>query len=204
MKAETSDNIMKSIYTTRITAIQNAPFSWKAKDTLTGAEKYMEVIMKISLIEMIHTCFPAISIEKQRKINLIWRYELAAYHLKKTSCTSSESSSIQELKINAAKMYELEAQRILGALFPLDHAFWKAFYKRQEAESDKILIAIDALHFASKSQSSIAYQLLLQAFRFIIKGQYASGENRYTHFKNANKLLADLPLPELQLWLNQQ
>jgi len=189
---------------TRIQEIKNAPFSWKDRDILTGAEKYMEGAIDLCLVKMTIPCFRELTPDKQEKISLVWKYATAAYHLKKDQSTIHPDVIVQQLKNNAARIYELECQRILGSLFFLENDFWKAFYKRQEVEADKILVALDALHYASTGRHAIAYQLLIQAFRKIIKGHYTKGKNRNTHFKNAKRLLVDLPLSLLQTWLSQQ
>ena len=187
----------------RINAIRKAPLSWKEKDILTGAERYMDGMMNLSIIELTSPYFSGLSQERQAQIDLVWKYQLASYHLKNGFDLHSESTTVQELKYKASNIYELEAQRMLGAIFLLESNFWKAFYKRQEVENDKILIAIDALHFATKQQSPIAYQLLIQAFREILKGQYTLEQDQTIHFEKAKRLLVDLSIPQLRLWLDQ-
>lgn len=186
---------------TRILEIKDAPFSWKEKDILTGAEKYLEDAFNLPLIEMTKLCFSNILIEDQQKIAQVWRYSTAAFHLRKVKIQTQQIDVNIQLKNKAAKIYELECQRILGAIFSLEDNFWRAFYKRQEEETDKILIAIDALYYAALSKKSIAYQLLIQSFREIFKGLYASGKNKNIHLENANRLLIDLPLAELKAWI---
>lgn len=195
---------MNSSPSIRLSAIRNAPLSWREKDILTGAEQHLQAVLTMDIRQMISPFYPDLSTAVQEKINLVWKFELAAYHLVRKGSTGEATALKQELKHQAAHIYELEAQRILGALFPLESNFWKAFYKRQEAATEKNLIAIDAFHFASTKQRPVVYQLLLQIFREIIKGHYADGVARSEHFHNATRLLGNLPLPELKQWLHHQ
>ncbi|MEM6379983.1 MAG: hypothetical protein AAF705_17440 [Bacteroidota bacterium] len=191
-------------YFRRINAIRSGPFSWKEKDILTGAEIYLAHVVNFSLIKMVGAYFTTLSQSDQQQIDLIWDYQMAAYHLKQTDENLSGHGVVQELRLKASTIYSLEAQRLLGGLFPLADDFWKTFYRRQEIELDKALIAIDALHFAASKPHPILYELLIQSFREILKGRYAGGEDQQVHFQTAIRLLGDLPLIQLKNWLRRQ
>ena len=106
--------------------------------------------------------------------------------------------------MKAARIYELEAHRLLGSIFSLEDEFWKAFYIRQELEETKPLIALDALHFSTRCQEQIAYQLLFQSLKAIIRGYYEPKTVKKAHFENAKRLITDLPVTSLQSWINHQ
>ena len=187
----------------RISEMKDAPFSWKERDLLTAAEKYMEGVIEFPLIEYALPCFPKLDNGITQKIAQVWRYMAAAFHLQKTF-EEKENGSSNPIQHKAARIYELEAHRILGSIFSLENEFWKAFYIRQELEETKPLIALDALHFSTRYQEQIAYQLLLQSLKAILQGYYEPKTVKKIHFENAKRLITDLPMTPLRSWLNHQ
>ena len=185
----------------RILETKDAPFSWKERDVLTAAEKYMEHAIDMPLIKFIGPCFPELDDNIFQKINQVWRYSLAGYHLNKIA---EQKNHEDALLITAANIYKLEAQRIIGSIFPLKHDFWKAFYIRQEQEATKPLVALDIIYYATNCQQQIAYQLLQQSLKSILKGHYLESDERKTCLENAKRLLTDLPTASLQNWINHQ
>lgn len=184
----------------RITQITSAPFSWKERDMLTAAEKYMVGTIEFPMIEYVAPCFPNLDTAIAQRISQVWRYSTAAFHLR-TNAEELENVTIHQ---NAARIYELEAHRILGSIFSLEHEFWRAFYIRQELEETKPLIALDAIYHSTSGQEQIAYQLLQQSLKVILKSYYNSPLEKKVHFENAKRLLTDLPTDALIKWINQQ
>ena len=187
----------------RISGIRNSPISWKERDLLTAAEKFMAGTLELSLVEYTLPCFPAIEEIISKKITYVWACNCAALHLQKaTEKTNPLFSKTMQLK--AARIYEQEAQRSLGSIFLLDHSFWKAFYTRQEVEETKPIVALDALHFYTHCQEQITYQLLIQSLKAILKAYYETLDLKIKHYQIAKRLLIDQPVPLLQIWLDQQ
>ena len=184
----------------RIMAIKQTPLTWKELDTITAAERYMEEEIELPMIDFALPCFPRIDEKIIEKIGQVWQYHLAVFHLQKKSKGIINTSS-QTLLQNACRIYEQEAQRILGSIFPLAHPFWKAFYQRQETHLKKPLVVIDALHFYTNNQEKIAYQLLTQSLKSILQGQYETDNQKNKYYENADRLLTDLPLEDLKTWL---
>ncbi len=177
----------------RILAIKQTPLTWKELDIITAAERYMEDAIKLPMVTFVLSCFPKIDKKNLKKITQVWRYNLAVFHLTKKRKESTDATT-QTLLHTASRIYEQEAQRILGSIFPLEHPFWKAFYKRQETDLKKTFVAIDALHFYTNCQEKIAYQLLTQSLKAILQGQHETAE----------RLLMDLPLEDLKSWLQSK
>lgn len=190
-------------HSARISGIKEAPISWKERDLLTAAEQYMKGIIDFSLVEFSLSCFPKIDQNTSQKIDQVWACIVTAYHLQMNNKKADKDCS-KTLPFKAARIYEQEAQRLLGSMFSIDHKFWKAFYTRQELEATKPLVTIDALHFSSNCQAQIAYQLLLQSLKAILVGHYEAAITKKEHFENAKRLLSDLPVPQLISWLNQE
>ncbi len=191
----------------RIAKIKEAPISWKERDLLTAAEKYMKGAIGFPMVEYASGCFPKIEKNTLQKIEQVWACSSAAYHLQQLAEKGNNSVKTDfpnSLQLKAARIYEQEAQRILGSIFPIEHKFWEPFYVRQQEEMTKPLVPIDALHFSSGCQQQIAYQLLIQSFKVILEGHYTTTVTKRNHFENAKRLLVDLPMSPLQAWLNQQ
>lgn len=187
----------------RIQEIKEAPLSWKEMDLLTAAERYMAGGIEMDLVEYLLPCYPAADEKLTSQIARVWRCLTAAFHLKRKSMETDEKE-ILELLAQSAHIYELEAQRILGGLFPLDSPFWKTFYARQELEEDKPLIMVDALHHATGCREQVNYQLLLQALKATLRGYYEVKIERKHQLETAKKLLTGMPVPQLREWYNQQ
>jgi hypothetical protein len=188
---------------TRILEIKEGPFSWTERDILTAVEKYMGDAVVFPLVEYAAPCFNDLDAASIKKIAQIWRYLSASFHLQQIT-KSDVKNNIDVIKHKAARIYEQEAQRILGSLFPLEHKFWTVFYSRQEINNDKLLVAIDALFYSADTKNQISYQLLLQSIKAIAKGYYATHRIKKKHFEDAKRLIIDLPLAPLGLWINAQ
>lgn len=187
----------------RIAGIRKSPISWKERDLLTAAEKFLIGTLELPLVEFTLPCFPTIDESISKKITYVWACNCAALHLHKaTENTNPLFSKTMQLK--AARIYEQEAQRLLGSIFLLDHSFWKAFYTRQELEETKPIVALDALHFYTHGQEQIRYQLLVQSLKTILKGYYEKSDLKINQYQIAKRLLIDQPVPQLQLWLDHQ
>ncbi len=187
----------------RIIAIKESPFSWKERDLLTAAEKYMQGGIDCPITIIAAACFPKIETIVLDKIIQIEQYSLAAFHLLMIQKDKVERQS-DTLQFQAARIYEQEAQRILGSVFSLDDSFWKTFYTRQEMIGTRPLVVLDALHFLTKCQEKITHQLLVQGFKAILTGFYANSIIKKENFNTAKRLLVDLALPQLTEWLHQQ
>lgn len=186
----------------RIGSINQAPISWKERDLLTASEKFMTGVLDFPLVEYALPCFPKVDPIVHQKIAQVWACTTATYHLNiLAEGKPDDSSNMHHLK--AARIYEQEAQRVLGSIFPMEHQFWKAFYTRQELEVTKPLVSIDAIHFNTNCQAQIAYQLLLQSIKAILMGHYKNPTDKKNHFENAKRLLMDLPMVSLISWINK-
>ncbi len=191
----------------RIVRIKEAPISWRERDLLTAAERYMKGAINFSLVKFVSPCFSKIEIKDGYKIDQVWACTIAAFHLQKIAKAEDQKINadlLLPLYLKAARIYEQEAQRILGSIFPIEDHFWETFYIRQQQEKTKPLVALDALHLLTQSQQQIAYQLLTQSLKAILEGHYTAYQTRKNHFENAKRLLMDLPIAPLQDWLNQQ
>ncbi len=187
----------------RISAIKQTPLTWKELDIITAAEKYMKGEIQFPMVDFALPCFPGIAPKVIQKIKQVWQYGIAAFHLQKQS-KQQKNTATQKLLVKASRIYEQETQRILGSIFPLEHPFWKSFYQRQETDLKKPLVAIDALHFYTKRQEKIAYQLLTQSLKAILKGQYETQSQKNKYYENADRLLMDLPVEAFKTWLQNQ
>ena len=192
----------------RIGGITEAPISYKERDLITAAEKFMTGAIDFPIVEYVSVCFPKVESKLSQKIDRVWTCTTAAYHLeqqiKQDDLSQASKKITNNIQLKAARIYEHEAQRILGSVFPMEHPFWKAFYLRQQEELTKPLIAIDAFYFLTQQQKEIDYQLLTQSFKSLLKGYYLNYPNKKNQFENAKRLLVDLNLEKLQAWLNQQ
>ena len=193
----------------RLKELKEAPFTWKERDLLTAAEKYMGGEIELPLVEYIIPSFPNIDIQIASKISQIWSYYIAAFQLQSIEVvnkieSSGQNNQTEQNLLKAARIYELEAQRILGSIFPLQSTFWKVFYTRQEEEGSLLLVAIDAMHYSTACQHQIPYQLLLQCLKSITSGHRAPLESKKLYFQNAKRLLIDLPLTSFRNWLNHE
>jgi len=191
----------------RIMAIKQSPLSWKELDIITAAERYLKGELNLPIIEFALPCFPMIEKIKLDKINWIWAFSKSALHLHFES-ELEQNKSTQSILLKARRIYEQEAKRILGSIFPMEHSFWKSFYQRQATVLAQPLVAIDALHFSTNCKEKISYQLLIQSLKSILAAKYESNldhpKDKINHFKNAERLIMDLPLHELRTWLQAQ
>jgi len=188
---------------TRILEIKEGPFPWKERDTLTAVEKYMDNAIDFPVVAYATPCFNNRDAASIKKIAQTWRYLSASFHLQQIT-EEDIANNIDCIKQKAARIYEQEAQRILGSLFPLEHKFWTVFYSRQETNEDKLLVAIDALFYSSGAKNQVTYQLLLQSLKAIASGYYATNNIKKKHFEDAKRLIIDLPLTPLKQWINTQ
>ncbi|MEM6725180.1 MAG: hypothetical protein AAF598_14165 [Bacteroidota bacterium] len=188
---------------TRLINIRNAPLTAKEIDWLTAAELYLLDLIELPLVHFVSPCFPHIFQSNLDQINLLWEYALAASQLSRKSLEEQEATN-QEIQQQASRIYALEMQRILGAIFPLGNPFWRIFYQRQELEEERPLLALDCLHHLSDHQSQIAYQLLLQALKTILKAEHLPEGEKQQQYHHALRLIAKLPIPEFQTWIKQQ
>ncbi|GEM_PF-3434038 len=191
----------------RIMAIKQIPLSWKELDIITAAERYLKGALNLPIIKFALPCFPIIKKREFAKINRIWEFSKSALHLHFES-EQQQSKSTQMILLKARRIYEQEAQRILGSIFPLEHPFWKSFYQRQETRLTQPLVGIDALHFYTSCKEKISYQLLTQSLKAILLAHYETKFDnpmgKIDHFKNADRLIIDLPLEKLKVWLQFQ
>ena len=170
---------------------------------LTAAERYMDGALEMDMVEYVRPCFPAADEKLSSQIARVWRCLTAAFHLKRKR-EDSDEKELRELLDQSARIYELEAQRTLGGVFPLDSPFWKTFYARQELDENKPLIAVDALHHATGCREQLNYQLLLQALKATQRGYYEVPAERKRQLETAKKLLTGMPVPQLRNWYSQQ
>lgn len=187
----------------RLHEVQKAPFSWKERDILTAAEKYMNGALDLPLVDFVLPCFQEMDRDAAMKVAQVWRCLYAGYHLRKVAI-EKEANFCNSIQLKAARIYEQEAQRILGSIFSLEHRFWTVFYNRQEEKESKLLIVIDAMYFNTGCKEPITYQLLQQCSNAIIKGYYSTLNLRRVHFESAKRLVINLPLMQLREWLNRQ
>jgi len=191
----------------RITAIKQTPLSWKELDIITAAERYLKGELNLPIIEFALPCFPIIEKRKFDKINQIWTFSKSALHLHIES-EQEQNKATQSILLKARRIYEQEAQRILGSIFPIEHPFWKSFYQRQATAIAQPLVAIDALHYSTNCKEKISYQLLIQSLKAILAAKYETKLDhpkvKMNHFKNADRLIMDLPLENLKAWLQFQ
>ena len=187
----------------RLRAVRMAPFTASIIDTLTGAERHLQDLLDLPFVGMVKNCFPKILPSKLVLIHQVWTYSIAAFHLRQPF-GKSNGITTKDLRRRAARIYELEMQRSLGAIFPLEHPFWQVFYRRQDKELEKALIVLDALHYCSTGESQIPYQLLLQVLKAILRASYLEPENSKDHYQNAQNLIVTLPLSSLNQWLEEQ
>lgn len=188
---------------TRILQIKEAPFSWKERDTLTAVEKYMSGAIAFSLVACISSCLNDLDDKSIKNISKIWRYLTASYHLQQIS-KNDVVNNIDIIKQKAVRIYEQEAQRVLGTLFLLDHKFWIIFYSRQQIKEHNLLVVIDILFYSAGIKNQITYQLLLQSLKAIAEGYYATHTIKKKHFEDAKQLIIDLDVEPLRLWINTQ
>lgn len=181
--------------------MKDAPISWRERDLLTAAEKFMGGMIEFPLIEFTRPCYLNLDAQITPTIAQVWRCTTACIHLNMSARMDDSNSS---LKQKTARIYEMEYQRLLGSLFPLQHEFWKTFYIRQEEELNKVLIALDALYFATKKQGPINYQLLAQSISALTKAYYRKDQSKKENLNKAHRLIIDLPLPDLKTWMIQQ
>lgn len=187
----------------RLTNIKNVPFTANGVDLITGAEKYLSGLLELPLVEFVKSSFPVVSPIVFHRTQQVWEYAIAAFHLNQIKGKQADQLSCK-LMSTAARIYEIEIQRILGALFPLEHPFWVTFYQRLEKEQEKPLLALDALYHCSKGHSKIHYQLLLQILKAILKARYLEMEQQRDHYQNALRLIGDLRLIAFQNWIKLQ
>lgn len=187
----------------RLTTIRLVPLTAREIDWLTAAELYLFDMLNLPLLDFVPVCFPNIVPANLNRVQQIWEYALAAFHLTQKS-HSEQDWNRKQFQMNAARIYELEMQRILGTFFPLAHPFWKVFYIRQEIEAGKPLLALDVLHNLSGHKSQIPYQLLLQSLKAILKAHYFYPDEKDTHYRTAQQLITNLPLSDFQIWISEQ
>jgi len=103
----------------RIGAIYETPLSSKKRDIITAAERYLADIITVPMMAIVAPCFTNTGQEiDQRNLEKIahaWRFNLAAYHLQ-TRINSPDTSIVKPLLLKSKRLYEQEAQRILGSL----------------------------------------------------------------------------------------
>lgn len=184
-------------------AIKEAPFSWKERDLLTAAERFMPGAISCFIVSSSLACFPEIKPDVCKKIIQVEWCSLAAFHLHMIQKDKKEYQT-DSLQIQAARIYEQEAQRVLGSVFFLENPFWKAFYTRQEMILTRPIVVLDALHFLTQCKEKIAHQLLVQSFKAILSGFYADETIKKETFNTAKRLLVDLPQQKLTRWLDEQ
>lgn len=185
----------------RIQTIQEAPFSWKDKDILSAAEKYLVDLSEIPMIPMIMPCFPGVPEEIEESLEAVWQCLYVSWHL------DGESESIETIKMvktKAADLYQKEAQRILGSIFSKHHPFWRAFYTRQDESNFYMICALDALHHATSERHQECHQLLSQSIKYIVHSRREVLPQKKICLVEALKLLGDLPLPALRGWIRQE
>ncbi|MEO1437992.1 MAG: hypothetical protein AAFV80_20790, partial [Bacteroidota bacterium] len=172
-------------------------------DCLTAAELYLIDLLDCPIVQLVRPCFPKVLPTHVEWVQQLWEYGLASAHLAAKSQSEPEYTN-QEIQSTASRIYALEMQRIIGALFPLGHAFWRIFYQRQEQVEDKPLLALDSLYHLSDQESQIPYQLLLQSTKLLLHAQGRAQAERQAAYRNAQRLIVRLPLPDFQHWLKAQ
>jgi len=193
----------------RIRAIHETPLRSKERDIITAAERYLAGVMTVPMITHVAPCFTKagrqINQSSLEKIARVWRFNIAAYHLQH-QINTAETHIVKPLLMKSKSLYEQEAQRILGSIFPIESSFWNDFYIRQDKELTKNLVAIDAIHHLTGQQNSLAHQLITQSIKYSLLSFYMNDDDklveRNEHINKAEKLIMDLPLEELKIWIH--
>ena len=186
----------------RIKTISKAPISYRAKDILVGAERYLQTTEELTLIDMVADYYGSYDQSTLNKIKMIWQCQFACWILHNNK---SGNRFDDQIILEALQIYHQEAQRFLSSLFHLDHTFWKAFYNLQHEESTKPLCALESLIHVDQSIESVSHQLIRQSVKSILFACIEQSRNdKADHFLHALRMLGDLPLEELKSWIKNK
>jgi len=172
----------------------NTPLSYKELDLITSIQGEIEGRICIPFLDFFSPIFH-VSVEEHKKhVAAIWSYTNIAMHL-------LLKEDRHDANVEAASIYLIEAQRLLGALFQLHDAFWKTFYLRQEKPDDRGLIALDAIYHLSKEKDQLSYEFSIQAVRAIVAAHYSEDSAALDHLAKAQKIASRLTSETLNMWI---
>ena len=197
--------------------LRQAPFTDADRDLLTTAEQWL--VHQIITPPVI--CFQDVFTE-------ITEHDLSIISAT-AFCTARATSLLQiseapymidvDRKIAAGAMYLylVEAQRLLGSMFPENHVFWSRFYRRAGSHihsgiSDNrslkskysfYLLPVDVMHSLTSQKYQLEYELLIQSLGCVLVALFEGNDrsDRNAPLMQALRLANRLALPEYDTWI---
>lgn len=214
------------------TLIQEAPLNDPLRDCLLSVQGLLDIRQPEASIQVLYDAFPEVKPTDLDIITAIDQY-LTGFTVLHYFIPRDEMESISDAGVSAAHIYLMEAQRLLGSLFPAGSPFWRMYYQRYSAAmgqqisvlssvrgvaSDEVhslqqkltllLLPLDVLHSLSKESDSVLYEILLQSYKWLLTGRFVNllnaGAQPHISFDHALRLARPLPLPAYHRFLIQQ
>ena len=140
------------------------------------------------------------------------------------------SINVQSIEI-ATRIYHDELQRLLGSMFPPEHAFWDQYHHRnytdlafgvpisKTASHEEVqqsltratgiyYSALDAMYFLAGRMESSSYQLITHSLKWALQAYYTpartAGFDRSQSLRNAIQLIESVDAPAYRSWLVHQ